>query len=159
MILKFGDTPSIYSFLLNDVLLLFRSFKMPCCCATNVKAAFVLGIVLAVLSLIGCGNGSNGIINAIIGVIIHCVLIFGAHTRNSTAILVWMVLAILSCIGYAILAVLAVVVVAHAGAAGAAGDAVTMVVVLIIFMIGIILFQIWTIIIAKNARKEIEAGE
>ena len=132
---------------------------MPCCCATNVKAAFVLGIVLAVLSLIGCGNGSNGIINAIIGVIIHCVLIFGAHTRNSAAILVWMVLAILSCIGYAILAVLAVVLVAHAGAAGAAGDAVTVVVVLIVFMIGIILFQIWTIIIAKNARKEIKAGE
>ena len=132
---------------------------MCCCCATNVKAAFVLGIVLAVLSLIGCFNGSRGIINGIIGVIIHCVLIFGAHTRNSTAILVWMVLAILSCIGYAILAVLAVVVVAHAGAAGAAGDAVTVVVVLIVFMIGIILFQIWTIIIAKNARKEIEAGE
>ena len=127
---------------------------MPCCCATNVKAAFVLGIVLAVLSLIGCGNGSNGIINGIIGVIIHCVLIFGAHTRNSTAILVWMVLAILSCIGYAILAVLGVIAIAHAGAAVAAGG---VAVVFIIFMIGIILFQIWTIIVAKNARKEIDA--
>ena len=30
-------------------------------------------------------------------------------------------------------------------------------VVFIVFMIGIILFQIWTIIVAKNARKEIEA--
>ena len=127
---------------------------MPCCCATNVKAAFVLGIVLAVLSLIGCGNGSNGIINGIIGVIIHCVLIFGAHTRNSTAILVWMVLAILSSIGYAILAVLGVIAIAHAGAAVAAGG---VAVVFIIFMIGIILFQIWTIIVAKNARKEIDA--
>ena len=30
---------------------------MPCCCATNVKAAFVLGIVLAVLSaLVSCFN-------------------------------------------------------------------------------------------------------
>ena len=140
---------------------------MPCCCATYVKAAFVLGIVLAVLSLIGCGNGSNGIINAIIGVIIHCVLIFGAHTRNSTAILVWMVLAVLSCIGYAILTILGVVAIArlnalsnaYASAAGAAGDAVAGVVVFIVIMIGIILFQIWTIIVAKNARKEIEAGE
>ena len=128
---------------------------MPCCCATNVKAAFVLGIVLAVLSLIGCGNGSNGIINGIIGVIIHCILIFGAHTRNSTAILVWMVLAILSCIGYVILVVLGVIAIADAGAGAAAAG----VVVFIVFMVGIILFQIWTIIVAKNARKEIEAGQ
>ena len=133
---------------------------MPCCCATNVKAAFVLGIVLAVLSLIGLGNGSNGIINAIIGVIIHCVLIFGAHTRNSTAILVWMVLAILSCIGYAILTVLGVFAIAHASAAVALpGDLVAGFGFYIAFMIGIILFQIWTIIVAKNARKEIEAGQ
>ena len=136
---------------------------MPCCCATNVKAAFVLGIVLAVLSLIGLGNGSNGIINAIIGVIIHCVLIFGAHTRNSTAILVWMVLAVLSCIGYAILTILGVVAIArlnaYASAYSAAGDAVAFIVVFIVIMIGMILFQIWTIIVAKNARKEIEAGE
>jgi len=129
---------------------------MPCCCATNVKAAFVLGIVLAVLSLIGCGNGLNGIINGIIGVIIHCVLIFGAHTRNSTAILVWMVLAILSCIGYAILVVLGVIVLGDFRA-GAGGDGLG--VVFIPVMIGIILFQIWTIIVAKNARKEIEAGQ
>ena len=132
---------------------------MPCCCATNVKAALVLGIVLAVLSLLGCFNGSNGIINGIIGVVIHCVLVFGAHTRNSTAILVWMVLAILSCIGYAILAVLGVIAIVHAGEAGAGGDAVSVLVVFIVFMVGIILFQIWTIIVAKNARKEIEAGE
>ena len=132
---------------------------MPCCCATNVKAAFVLGIVLAVLSLLGCGNGNNGIINGIIGGIIHCVLIFGAHTRNSKAILVWMVLAILSCIGYAILAILGVVAIAHAGAAGAPGEAVGVVIFFIIFMIGIILFQIWTIIVAKNARKEILGSE
>ena len=135
---------------------------MPCCCATNVKAAFVLGIVLAVLSLIGCFNGRDGIINGIIAAIIHCILIFGAHTRNRTAILVWMVLTILSCIGYAILTIFAVIAIAHAGAAGAAGaagKAVGVVVVLIVFMIGIILFQIWTIVIAKNARREIEAGQ
>ena len=133
---------------------------MPCCCATNVKAAFVLGIILAALSFIGCFNGRDGIINGIIGVIIHCVLVFGAHTRNSTAILVWMVLAILSCIGYAILAVFGVIAIAgHAGAAGAAGETLGVVVVFIVFMIGIILFQIWTIIVAKNARKEIEASQ
>ena len=126
------------------------------CILTNCQTYFVLGIVLAVLSLIGCGNGSNGIIKGIIDVIIHCVLVFGAHTRNSTAILVWMVLAILSCIGYAILTALVVV---AAGAAGAEGEAVGFAVVWIVFMIGSILFEIWTITVAMNARKEIEAGE
>ena len=130
---------------------------MCCCCATNVKAAFVLGIVLAVLSFLGCAGEMQGVIaGGIISGLIHCILVFGAHTRNSTAILVWMVLAILSCIGYVILTVIGVIVVVHAGAAGAA---VGVGVVLIVFMIGMILFQIWTIIIAKNARKEIEAGK
>ena len=114
---------------------------MPCCCATNVKAAFVLGIVLTALSFIDFANGKNRIINGIIGVIIDCILIFGAHTRNSTAILVWMILAILSCIGSAILAIFGVIEIAGAGAAaGAAGEAVGVAVVFIVFMIGIILF-------------------
>ena len=82
-----------------------------------------------------------------------------SSTRNSTAILVWMVLAILSCIGLAIVAVLGIIGITHLGAAGAAGGAVGVGVVFIVFFIGIILFQIWTIIVAKNARKEIEAGE
>ena len=127
------------------------------CCATNVKAAFVLGIVLAVLSFLGCAGKMQGVIaSGIISGLIHCILVFGAHTRNSTAILVWMVLAILSCIGLAITAVLGIIGIAHLGAAGAA---VGVGVVFIVFFIGIILFQIWTIIVAKNARKEIEAGE
>ena len=133
---------------------------MPCCCATNVKAAFVLGIVLAVLSFLGCAGKMQGVIaGGIMSGLIHCILVFGAHKRNSTAILVWMVLAILSCIGLAIMAVLGIIGIAHLDAAGAAGGAVGVGVVFIVFFIGIILFQIWTIIVAKNARKEIEAGE
>ena len=94
---------------------------MPCCCATNVKAAFVLGIVLAVLSGLSCFNKvARAIANGIIGAVIHCILIFGAHTRNSTAMLIWMVLAILSCIGYAIFATLGIAAIAGAGAVGAA---------------------------------------
>ena len=140
---------------------------MPCCCATNVEAAFILGFVLAVLSGLSCFNMVAGaIVNGIIGAVIHCILIFGAHTRNKTEILVWMILAILACIGVAIITILGVVALggvsalagAHAGAA-AAGQVAVVAVVFIAFMIGIILFQIWTIIVAKNARKEIEAGE
>ena len=83
---------------------------MLCCCATNVEAAFVLGIVLAVLNGLSCFNEDPEVIaNGIIGAVIHCTLIFGAHKRNSTAILVWMVLAILSCIGLAIIAILGII--------------------------------------------------
>ena len=83
---------------------------MPCCCATNVKAAFVLGIVLAVLSFLGCAVKMQGAIHTgIISGLIHCILVFGAHTRISTAILVLMVLAILSCIGLAIIAILGII--------------------------------------------------
>ena len=95
---------------------------MCCCCATNVKAAFVLGIVLAVLSFLGCFKGSLGtIINGILSGLIHCILIFGTHTRNSIAILVWMVLAIFSCIGNAIIAVMAILVIAQEGVGADAG--------------------------------------
>ena len=149
---------------------------MPCCCATNVKAAFVLGIILAFFSVLSCFNEMQGAIaNGIIGAVIHCILIFGAHTRNSMAILVWMIFAILSCIGLAIMAVLSLIVIAHAGVAGAGGGApgglvgadiadiagatAGVAAVFLVFLIGVILFQIWTIVIAKNARREIEAGQ
>merc|ERR1712172_370719 len=81
-----------------------KNIKMPCCCAKNIKAAFVLGIVLAVLSFLpglpfffAREEKIVGVIG-VIGVMTHCILIFGAHKRHSTAILVWMVLAILECI-------------------------------------------------------------
>ena len=140
---------------------------MPCCCATNVKAAFVLGIDLAVLSGLSCFKGGEGAIaKGIIGVVIHCILIFGAHTRNSTAILVWMSLAILDCIGLAIMAILGIIGILEIGEKGfefvqvlpgqSKGVAVGYAVIFVVFCIGIILFEIWTIIVAKNARKEIE---
>ena len=132
---------------------------MPCCWAKNIDAAFVLGIVLAVLSLTFCFNGSDGIFSGIIGVIMNCILIFGAHTRNSTAILVWMILAILSCIGLAIICFLGIIAIDHIMGSGAGEEQFVVATVLIVFMIGIILVQIWTIIVAKDARKEIEAGQ
>ena len=68
---------------------------MPCCCKDNVEASFVLGIVLAVLSILSCfGDKGNGIY----GVLISGILIFGANQRNPTAILVWMVLTIIGVI-------------------------------------------------------------
>lgn len=61
---------------------------MPCCCKDNVQASFVIGIVLAVLSLINCVDYSPlNIAIGIVGALIHCILIYGAHKRNRTAIL------------------------------------------------------------------------
>ena len=132
---------------------------MCCCCAKNIDAAFILGIVLAALSLMIFFNGSTNvmdyhkwIINGIIGVMINCILIFGAYTRNSKALLVWIVLAILSYIGLAIIGILACYAFVVQGSKKEIA-----VLVWIVFMVGTIPFLIWTIIVAKNARKEIDA--
>ena len=133
---------------------------MPCCCAKNVEAAFVLGIVLAVLNFLSClplfcfaQNTETlvGISIGVIGVMTHCILIFGAHKRHSTAILVWMVLAILECILAYILAGLIfflLQVLIHP---------MFEIVAIFIFISVYIILLIWTIIVAENARKEIKA--
>ena len=69
-----------------------------------------------------------------------------------------MVWAIFSCIGNAIIAVMAIIVFAQTGE-GAGAGAIAVSVGTILFFIGMIVFEIWTIIVAKNARKEIEAIE
>ena len=126
---------------------------MPCG-QTNLKAAFFLGIALAVLSLISCGiRSTQGIVVGIIGALIHSILIFGAHTRNSTAILVWMIFACLANAGYGYLAGFLIYAIATVGAVQA------IVYFWLFVFIGVIFFLIWTISIAKKARVEIEAGE
>ena len=144
---------------------------MPCCCATNVKAAFVLGIVLAAQYVLILGlailillyhpvEGTKiGIISGVIGVLIQCILIFGAHKRHRTAILVWMVLTILSCIYYAILAILGIVGIGVGAAKGAAPIQIFMAFIPILFLIGYIILLSWTIDVAKKARKEIQETE
>ena len=107
----------------------------------------------------GCFQGSLGtIINGILSGLIHCILILGTHTRNSIAILVWMVWAIISCIGNAIIVVMAIIEIAQTSA-GAGVNAIAVSVVPVVFFIGIIIFEIWTIIVAKKARMEVEAIE
>ena len=86
-----------------------RSTEMPCCCKDNVEASFVLGIVLAVLSLVSCfGQGWN-ILYGIYGALVYGILIFGAKKRNPTAILVWMVFAIIDVVWAIVVVVLAII--------------------------------------------------
>ena len=76
-------------------------------CATNIKAAFDLGLSLSIVSFLSCCTGDLfDVINGLAHGIIHWLLIFGAYKRQSTAILIWIVLAVISCIGYAIMVVI-----------------------------------------------------
>jgi len=132
--------------------LLSSKMSGPCCCSTNVQAAKVLGIIFAVLSILSCFGDfpdTTKIISGIVWTLISGVLIYGAHTRNSTAILVWMILAAIECIWVIVIAIFAIIGLIGGGAGGGAIFA-------IIIFAGIIFFLIWTIIVAKNARNEIK---
>ena len=121
---------------------------MPCCCTTNIKAAYVLGIVLTGVSLIPvlAWFFPPAIIYGILSALVHGILVFGTYKRHTIAILVWMVLACLSCIGIAIFAIVFMVQTEAEFEAG--------------FILGIlgswILVHVWAIKVAYDARKEIE---
>merc|ERR1712223_35146 len=145
-----------------------RITKMPRvleCCKDNVQACFVLGIVFAGLNVLFClfGDASH-ILSGIYGALVSGILIYGAHKRNRTAILIWMVLTIIGVIGLIIASVWVIYAIVFASdslheldidididAEGALGMAVLSVIIAGIF----ILFEIWTIIVAKRARAEI----
>ena len=134
----------------------------PCCCESNVKASYVLGIILIVICILNCFNENEegehlyNIIGGIVRALIHGLLVYGAHARNRTAILVWIVLAIIDCIILCVIIVIFVIAVAYGGAVHWMFG-----MVVIAIYGGNILFDIWTIIVAKNARREIneESGE
>ena len=77
-------------------------------------------------------------------------LVYGAHNRNANAILVWITLAVISCIIYAVFGVLLII----AFTEGVLDTSAAMFSILTIA--GAIFFQIWTIFVAKSARKEIK---
>merc|ERR1712170_196012 len=121
----------------------FSGMGGPCCCESNVKAAFVLGVIFVILSLLNClGQDENGgrlqnIVSGLVGAVIAGTLVYGAKTRNRLGILV--------CIFVAIM----VIAMAYYGVVHWS---------LIMFVgiyVAIIFFFIWTITVAKNARQEI----
>ena len=79
---------------------------MPCCCQTNLQAAFVLGIIGIVLGCISFvfGNYAGGI-----GIVASICLVVGAKAPNPTAILVGIVLACIQCVGMIINAIFLIV--------------------------------------------------
>ena len=155
---------------------------MPPCCratyknpfATNIRAAFVLGIIGMVFHLIFCGTwsipimtgistswvGYGGVAIGIVYTLISAILIYGARARNRTAILVWICFAILECIG---LVITTIAVCLSFGSEFDENDEnyenddneSVLFIIFILFTIGIIIFEISTIIVALFARKEI----
>ena len=192
--------------------------KIPTLYASNIKAAFILGIILAVLSLIdiillffsgtlyknpkifpwtlaGYGGSTFEIITEFLVIVSALFLIYGAHTRNSKAMQIYMGSAILVII---LMIVATVLLLAefyflnefnndmskklkeackdpraqnHPNISGYQGcldfgmglyketNKETAFIFGILITVGVIIFDIWTVIVAKNAKKEIEEAE
>jgi len=153
----------IFGVLVSGILI-FKAF----CCKDNVQASFVNGIFLAVWSLLTfvltCYFSPFLRIfvpilfiiyttYGIFGVFISGILIFGAKQQNPTAILVWIGFAIIGVIAFAVWAVITIVNVSYLDSRN-----------YLLFYLSVcpivvngvmILFLIWTIIVAKKARNEI----
>ena len=183
--------------------------KMPILYASNIKAAFILGIILAVLSLLDvillfysgtlCAWvhfwwSTFEIITGFLAMVSALILIYGAHTRNSKAMQIYIGSAILVIILMIVAMVLLIkefcllnefnnemskkVIEAckdpraqnHPNLSGYQGcldfgmgfyknNKETVDIFGILITVGVIIFNIWTLIVAKNAKKEIEEAE
>ena len=171
---------------------------MPCCCSSNIKAAKILGIILAVI----CGLGivwdftkiSKGISNEVIfslitgflGLASASILAYGGFTRNSKAMQIYIYSTFFLIILFIALAIWAVVYAKEilinetcnkyrgngtsnyrecltavnlmiAYDDGLQTARATGLILFVVIVVATILFNIWTIFVAKNAKKEIEA--
>jgi lysylphosphatidylglycerol synthetase-like protein (DUF2156 family) len=150
---------------------------MPCCCASNIKAAKILGIILAVLYGLGIVYDFTkpltkgdifSIVTGFLGVASASILAYAAFTRNSKAMLIYIystILMIILTIAGAIWVVVEVFNYDHyefSGHNDGTDDALKTakpigLIIVVVIAIASILFDIWTIFVAKNAKKEIEA--
>merc|ERR1739836_143654 len=161
-----------------------RFKKMPCFCQTNLQATFVLGIIGLVFGCLACAFQNYA---GLIGIVASICFIVGAKSPNPSAILVGMIFACIECVGMIIYAIILIVgggifasstadfrsyglsghqnqqlnaiLDQHAAnletiqATGAA-----LFIVGGVYTVGVVIFQIWTIIVANKARKEIDEG-
>lgn len=166
------------------ILFFFRFSTMPCCCASNIKAAKILGIILAVLCALSIfydfteplTNGNIfSIVTGFLGLANAAILAYGAFTRNSKAMQIYIystiVMIILSIVG----AVIGIVGFFNSEEIADACNEfrgtsnyqscldtlkiaapIGLIILVVIFVVSI-MFDIWTIFVAKNAKKEIEA--
>ena len=183
---------------------------MPTLYASNIKAAFILGIILAILSLLDiillsfCMShrywdnsiywSTFEIITGFLAMVSTLILIYGAYTRNSKAMQIYMGLAILVIILMIVTTVLLIKVFCvvneyhndmskkvkeackdpsaqnHPSFSDYQGcldfgiglykdNKEIAVIFRILITVGVIIFDIWTVIVAKNAKKEMEEAD
>ena len=155
---------------------------MPCCCQTNLQATFVLGIISLVfggLSFIFENYGGG------IGIVVGICYIVGAKSPNPSAILVGMIFACIECVAMIIFTIHAIVLAGDLATATTSAEINSIarddaglsqndlrglnhhevkailgaaVIVGVVYTVGVVIFQIWTIIVANKARKEIDEG-
>ena len=106
------------------------------------------------------------VLYGIYGALISGILIFGAKQRNSTATLIWMVFAIIDVVWLIVVAVLAIIAVMAISSQQKGlelnidvGSGMTILIIFIIFLGGLIVFKIWTLIVAKKTREEIQVPD
>jgi len=134
---------------------------MPCCCESNLKASFVMGIIFTVLNIVALvvSRDLQSIISGIIFALVNLILVFGAHKRNRDAILVWIILAIIQTLILIVFCI--ILIIGIAGVGGSLGlhasidVAFAILIIVLIIYITIIALLIWTMTVANRARKEI----
>ena len=101
--------------------------------------------------------GYGGVAIGIVYSLISAILIYGARARNQTAIFVWICFAILECIGLFITTITVCLAMGSEFDENDENDEndYTIFIIFILLAIGIIIFEISTIIVALFARKEI----
>merc|ERR1712086_1016067 len=183
-----------------------RFFKMPCCCASNIKAAKILGIILAVLYGLGIvydftkpfsKEAIYSIVTGFLGVASASILAYGGFTRNSKAMQIYIystIFMIILIIAGAIWGVVEFFNVLNSDKIANAKEELIKeacnqfrgtsdyqvcldtvdnefdkiedalntagpigLIFIVVIAVASILFDIWTIFVAKNAKKEIEA--
>ena len=150
---------------------------MPCCCQTNLQATFVLGIIGLVVNILSLYPFLNW--GAIMGIVASICFIVGAKAPNSSAILVGMICACIECVAMIIYTIYAFVVAGalttsnsrvansylneypglshqyNQAVKDARGTVGALVIAGVVLTVGAVIFQIWVIIVANKARKEI----
>ena len=154
---------------------------MPCCCETNLKAIFVLGILGLVISGLGAIFGNYA---SLIGIVASICYIVGAKAPNPSALLVGMIFTCIHCVAMIIMSIVLIVAASIIENTTSTRDlnsilmdgglsqndlqglkhqdikdgAWVLAIVGVVYTVGAVIFLIWTIMVANKARKEIDEG-
>ena len=123
---------------------------MAFCNKSYVSAAFIFGLVFAILNILEClGGKPEQVGHGVNGALFAGFLIFGAYKRNSDSIQFWMILVFLDCIIYIITGIVKLI-------SKTAKNEISVDFREILIFCGMTFFNVITIFVAKGARTEID---